>query len=61
MITCRLCNSKLEKKDLRRDGSMICPVCGQVFWKAAVEKAMSEHTDPEEPKNQTNVVDDDSF
>ena len=40
MITCKLCNTRLEKKNLRRDGSMLCPVCGQIYWKAAVEKAM---------------------
>lgn len=39
MISCKLCNTKLEKKNLRRDGSMLCPVCGQVYWKTAVEKA----------------------
>ena len=39
MITCKLCNTRLEKKNLRRDGSMLCPVCGQVYWKAAVEAA----------------------
>ena len=41
MITCKLCNTRLEKKDLRRDGSMLCPECGQIYWKAAVEKAMN--------------------
>ena len=40
MITCKLCNTRLEKKNLRRDGSMMCPVCGQIYWKTAVEKAM---------------------
>ena len=40
MITCKLCNTRLEKKNLRRDGSMLCPVCGQIYWKTAVEKAM---------------------
>ena len=35
-----LCNTRLEKKNLRRDGSMLCPVCGQIYWKTAVEKAM---------------------
>lgn len=40
MITCKLCNTRLEKKNLRRDGSMLCPVCGQIYWKIAVEKAM---------------------
>ena len=41
MITCKLCNTRLGKKDLRRDGSMLCPECGQIYWKAAVEKAMN--------------------
>lgn len=42
MITCELCNTRLEKKDLRRDGSMLCPECGQIYWKAAVDKVMRE-------------------
>ena len=42
MITCKLCSTRLEKKHLRRDGSMLCPVCGQIYWKAAVDKAMRE-------------------
>ena len=42
MLTCKLCNTRLEKKHLRRDGSMLCPICGQVYWKAAVEKALRE-------------------
>ena len=41
MITCKLCGTHLEKKHLRRDGSMLCPECGQVYWKAAVDKALS--------------------
>jgi len=45
MITCKLCNTRLERKHLRRDGSMLCPECGQVYWKAAVEKAMLESAD----------------
>lgn len=40
MITCKLCNTKLTQKNYRRDGSLLCPVCGQVYWKAAVEKAL---------------------
>ena len=48
MITCKLCNTRLEKKDLRRDGSMLCPECGQIYWKAAVDKAMREQTDPDD-------------
>lgn len=45
MITCKLCNTKLDRKHLRRDGSLLCPECGQIYWKAAVEKAMLESTD----------------
>lgn len=41
MITCKLCNTTLTKKELRRDGSMLCPVCGQIYWKAAVDRALS--------------------
>lgn len=47
MLTCKLCNTILEKKHLRRDGSMLCPECGQIYWKEAVEKAMREPTDTE--------------
>lgn len=47
MITCKLCNTILEKKHLRRDGSMQCPECGQIYWKHAVEKAMREPIDTE--------------
>ena len=41
MITCKLCNTRLGEKDLRRDGSMLCPECGQIYWKAAVDKVMN--------------------
>ena len=41
MLTCKLCNTTLTKKELRRDGSMLCPVCGQIYWKAAVDQALS--------------------
>ena len=55
MITCKLCNTKLEKKHLRRDGSMLCPVCGQIYWQAAVAKAMRgmeyKHLDAEIKSN----------
>jgi len=51
MITCKLCNTRLGKKDLRRDGSMLCPECGQIYWKAAVDKAMREQTDTDELRN----------
>ena len=39
MITCKLCGTSLGRKQLRRDGSMLCPECGQIYWKAAVEAA----------------------
>jgi len=52
MITCKLCNTRLEKKHLRRDGSMLCPECGQIYWKAAVEKALREPTETEDLTNQ---------
>lgn len=42
MISCKLCNTILTKKNLRRDGSMLCPECGQIYWKAAVDKALQE-------------------
>lgn len=45
MITCKLCNTRLERKNLRRDGSMICPVCGQVYWKIAVDRALESGQD----------------
>ena len=45
MITCKLCNTKLTRKNFRRDGSLLCPVCGQVYWKAAVEKVLHDPTD----------------
>lgn len=41
MITCKLCGTTLEKRNLRRDGSMLCPVCGQIYWKAAVDRALA--------------------
>ena len=47
MITCKLCNTKLTKKDFRRDGSMQCPVCGQVYWKAAIEKVLHDPSEAE--------------
>ena len=52
MITCKLCNTRLERKHLRRDGSMLCPECGQIYWKAAVEKAMMESTDTDSLRDQ---------
>ncbi|MBR0161982.1 MAG: hypothetical protein IJQ02_11965 [Oscillospiraceae bacterium] len=50
MLNCKLCGTTLEKKHLRRDGSMLCPTCGQIYWKTAVEKAMHEAL-PEELKS----------
>ena len=41
MITCKLCGTTLEKRNLRKDGSMLCPVCGQIYWKAAVDRALA--------------------
>ena len=40
MITCKLCNTTLNTKHLRRDGSLMCPVCGQIYWREAVLKAL---------------------
>lgn len=42
MITCKLCNTTLSRKNLRKDGSMLCPVCGQIYWRIAVERALAE-------------------
>ena len=42
MITCKLCSTRLEKKHLRRDGSLLCPECGQVYWKSAIRKALED-------------------
>ncbi len=39
MISCKLCGTNLNRKALRKDGSLLCPVCGQVYWKSALEKA----------------------
>ena len=43
MITCKLCGTELGRKQVRRDGSLLCPVCGQIYWKTAVEKAARLH------------------
>ena len=48
MITCKLCGTELGKKQVRRDGSLLCPVCGQVYWKTAVEKAARKEEQEEE-------------
>ncbi|MCR5087982.1 MAG: hypothetical protein K6C08_00540 [Oscillospiraceae bacterium] len=42
MLTCKLCRTQLGKAHLRRDGSMQCPNCLQIYWKAAVERAVDE-------------------
>ncbi|MBQ9662414.1 MAG: hypothetical protein IJV40_04595 [Oscillospiraceae bacterium] len=42
MLTCKLCSTRLEKRHLRRDGSLLCPECGQIYWKEAVDKAMAD-------------------
>ena len=39
MLTCKLCGTRMDRKRIRRDGSLRCPECGQIYWKAAVEKA----------------------
>ena len=39
MLTCKLCGTRLDRKHIRRDGSLLCPECGQIYWKAAVDKA----------------------
>ena len=47
MLTCKLCGTQLGKKNLRRDGSLLCPICGQIYWKAAVERAYKSADDSE--------------
>ena len=42
MITCKLCGTELEKKNMQRDGSLLCPVCGQIYWKVAVDRAIAK-------------------
>ncbi|MBR0162158.1 MAG: hypothetical protein IJQ02_12855 [Oscillospiraceae bacterium] len=53
MITCKLCGTSLNRKSLRRDGSLLCPVCGQIYWKSALEKAgfSTEKQQMEAPKH----------
>ena len=51
LITCKLGNTRLARTDVRRDGSMLCPECGQIYWKAAVDKAMREQTDTDDLRN----------
>ena len=50
MITCKLCDTVLTTKHLRRDGSLMCPVCGQVYWRAAVQKALETDSLREDKK-----------
>lgn len=47
MLTCKLCGTQLGKKNLRHDGSLLCPVCGQIYWKSAVERASKSDDDSE--------------
>ena len=41
MIRCKLCDTLMDTKHRRRDGSLMCPVCGQIYWREAVLKAMA--------------------
>ena len=41
MITCKLCGTELSTRKVRKDGSILCPECGQIYWKAAVDAALS--------------------
>ena len=50
MLTCKLCGTELSPKKIRKDGSLLCPVCGQIYWKAAVEKATKSADRSEEIK-----------
>ena len=43
MLSCKLCGAELDRKKIRRDGSLLCPVCGQIYWKKAVEAAVGRH------------------
>ena len=40
MLTCKLCGTDMSSRKIRKDGSMLCPECGQVYWKSAVDKAL---------------------
>lgn len=51
MITCKLCNTALDRRHLRKDGSLMCPVCGQIYWRQAVLKAMETEELPAEVKH----------
>ena len=50
MLTCKLCGTELGPKMKRKDGSMLCPTCGQIYWKTAVEKATKSVDRSEEIK-----------
>ena len=38
MRTCKLCYTCLSQKSLRKDVSMLYPVCGQIYYMVAEEK-----------------------
>ena len=44
MITCKLCGTGLDLRKTRRDGALLCPVCGQIYWGKAVEAAANRRT-----------------
>ena len=52
MITCKLCGTELGPRMKRKDGSMLCPECGQIYWKSAVDAALSSqaHISPAEER-----------
>ena len=50
MLSCKLCGSTLNRKHIRKDGSMLCPVCGQIYWSKAVEAAIGRHVRMEKRK-----------
>lgn len=41
MLSCKLCGTRLSRKKIRKDGSLLCPECGQIYWKKAVDAALS--------------------
>ena len=46
MLTCKLCGTELSPRKIRKDDSLLCPECGQVYWKSAVEKALLSAPSP---------------
>ena len=56
MISCKLCNTTLSRKNLRKDGSMLCPVCGQIYWRIAVERAMDEAENKTQNADKKNIA-----